>query len=651
MQRPFTAALIGLCALIAVGCQSLSEKRTVRLFAEALSEGDYEALTERSSPRFQSVALPEPDALTHLKSLSLPTGEFEVKEIVDLQDDDWTDPDIPEKIVTVEVGNPPRTMRYRIARSGHGGRWVVDDVFMRRVNEGVTSTRSVTEQMTLLLAVSNFVEEWADKDGGRDTSALAEPLASNFAALPEAQREALAHRMFHGFSKRNLSPEASIDDGVAVVTMTRPGGRVLLSLKRDGNATWLVDEIAFEDRDKKLHLNSLNQAALALDVGNSFFDAYTAADLDGLQSTATDRFFNHCLKSADLSKVSLDEAAAARGRIALDLLDESAELVAQTDGGRVVIALDLVGADDSSTGRKFRVSEVTLFSPNDQEERRLSSALTGDAVMLLFAGALADGDLSLLSQTSTYDFRERVWKYVKPGDLDRLPLDEVRNSAPIVDRVIYRGPVTEYLVMHGGVAATYHLIDQGGAVRVNDVQLAVENRPRSLKQTLEHTLPVIVFCRGVEQDDLNMVRQTCSSEFNRLVWSQMRATPREAKTVAALLKQPLASLEIGSEAVKVKFGDSSSGGAVKLIREGEDFRIDELVAVAGPAAHQQAELKQALKDMIAAGSLQRRTRGDVQTNRQVVPVGYTTSEEMIGLPTQPGIERTAGKVETNRAQH
>jgi len=595
----------------------------VRLFSEALSSGDYESLTAQSTPRFREIALPDEAALQQLELLSLPSGEFEIDEIIDLDQSEWADPDVPEKLVAAKFGSPPRTIRYRVAKSGKMGRWAIDDIYVKQKAEGVSSVRSVTEQMALLLAASEFAQAWAGEPEGEHYDWLSDGLRSDLASLPAGQREALAKRIFDGLSRRNFKPEASIDDNVAVVQFTRPGGRIIISLKREDGADWLVDDLAFEDRENARHISSLRQAAAALRIGNAFLEGYVEFDRDKLRATATERFYEHCLSKARLEKVSLDAALAAKSKLDLDLRPTSADVIADTEDGRVLIALEAESADGASEETGFRVREVTLFSKDGAQERRLSSALTGDAVLLLFSSAVADGNLSMLAKTSTHDFRERVWSKVEPDYFEMLPLENLRRNAPVVEQVLYRGAVTEYLVMQGGVAATYLLIDQGGAVRVDDVQFAVTDRPRSLKQTLQHALPIIAFQQAIRSKDLNGLRRTCSSDFNRHVWAQMRAVPTEADVVSELLSKPMTSMEVAEEAVHVTYGGKKHGAEVTLRAEGENYLIDEVMAIKGPQPKQQANLKQTLKQLIAHGSLQHQRRDDVSTgDGAIVPVGF-----------------------------
>jgi hypothetical protein len=140
--------------LSASGCTNLMTSHTIDAFAKGLASADTEQLREHSSERFAQQALRLPEAGDDLKVLGLPKGKLTVVKVEDVSHD--------MKHVTVQIGDSGeanQTLEYHMTRPAGSRRWVVDDLFVtqKSTGRGASISKSVTEQMNLLLTVREFL--------------------------------------------------------------------------------------------------------------------------------------------------------------------------------------------------------------------------------------------------------------------------------------------------------------------------------------------------------------------------------------------------------------------------------------------------------------------------------------------------------------
>ncbi len=140
-----------LCA--AAGCAHLVETQAINHFTAALEKGDIEKVKDASSDRFDDVALRRKDSLDAMKILQLhPEEKVTIVKVEDVSD--------TEKKVVASQGKSHRKLMYKLVRDKKSGKWVVDDVIIRQKHGDVAATKSVTEQMNLLLVVQDFLVAW-----------------------------------------------------------------------------------------------------------------------------------------------------------------------------------------------------------------------------------------------------------------------------------------------------------------------------------------------------------------------------------------------------------------------------------------------------------------------------------------------------------
>jgi hypothetical protein len=254
---------------------------------------------------------------------------------------------------------------------------------------------------------------------------------------------------------------------------------------------------------------------------------------------------------------------------------------------------------------KFLIDEVTIF--DSKSEKRLAALFTAQAKMQLFVQALLKGNLSLVRANSSKDFDLKVWRR-----LGNLPLAEVLppeieiSPAVNTDPTDFRGPVIRIPVRQGSRELTYVMRDWNGDVNVDDVLMPVLDRPQSLKDTLQATLPIRLLTLALRdastaaeghEPQLELLKTISSRDFNRLVWTQITQVPEAAYAVLPHLDMPLSSITDVATGEIVMLGDERFGAKVELVREGDYLMIDRVWLLAGQA--DPAELKHSLKLQLA----------------------------------------------------
>jgi hypothetical protein len=608
--KPAARAAI-VCALAASaltlsGCKSspfahFSETRAVNGFARALADSDIEQLRALSSPHFASAVFTDDSSLDEVKHVWPIKGELEVVSVKEIDELDRRDPDVPEKLVTVKDERKWKTDQ-RLIRDPGTKKWVVDEILVTHAQAGLKATKTVTEQVMFVSVVKDFADAWRNNDRERRLSGVTAQCRAELEPLPDDVLDNLASRMFPPNTKE-ASPEATMDDDIAAVRLARAKSSVLLQLKRV-NGKWLIDDAALDAGKEGDNITSLRKTAVAYASAAKFLDAYAANDRETLKNFATKLFYDATLSSADLSAVSLPPASAGeKGQ--LKIVGRQAELV--IDEGSRMVKVALVRTDDEmvdvNATTEFRVEDVTLYENGGESKRRLAAALVAEPMAQLYADALVRRDLPQLRVMGTHDFNERAWRFITDDLIPDLPLSEIRPGDREVLSVVHNGAATDVTMMQAGRAVTYVLRDEGGAIKVDDVLIAVADRPSSLKDTLVQMLPVLRVKAAIAAGDVEAIRRDCSFDFNRLIWTQVRTVPPQATAATRFLETPLASVAINGGTSTVRFGDANYGGVVSLLEQDGRWKVNEITIVAGPGQQDQAELKAMLRDGIANGTL------------------------------------------------
>jgi hypothetical protein len=118
--------------------------------------------------------------------------------------------------------------------------------------------------------------------------------------------------------------------------------------------------------------------------------------------------------------------------------------------------------------------------------------------------------------------------------------------------------------------------DENGSLVVTDLQYpGADLAVASLKTQLLVSVPIIDFARAWQADDIETVRKMTSSDFNRLVWSNVRELPDNLDSIPQLLKQPVLTVQQSPQTAVVQLG-SRNTTTVTLVRESGEWVIDEI---------------------------------------------------------------------------
>lgn len=637
----------GLAVLLAAGCANFVETRTIDHFMQALQEGDIDGVRHLASDSFEEKALRRTESLDDMKILQLPTGETTVVEVEDVSED--------EKKVTVQAGESTRKLLYKLVRKPGSSEWVVDDIYMRQKRKGLQTSRSVSEQMDLLLSVREFLDAWDTGRRERVLGVTTEGLRTELDQLTNGQISWLSQRIVNQKNRsQKLKPEAQLDGDAAVVRLPRATGEMILSFRLNDGA-WLVDDVAVEARETSEHIPSLRKTAAVLARATTFLRAFHSQDHKQLAAVCTDSLFKRSLAPADLNDVPLPPADAMDQDFQVTLADHRADVMVNGKQHVVTISMDR-GNEDPAPGTTpdYRIEEVTLYELTSRQQMRLSALFTGRAIMQIAAQSLARGDLPMLQKISTADLNQRVWRKLE----DRAPDGQIHAQLRVTDlplarfvprsavplRTEFLGDVTKYhMEAADGRQLVYILRDRSGDVRVDDILLTALDDGQteadspggtataepstagelSLKAALQVLIPVRFVMKGLEQNDIPMIGRYTSADFNRLVWSQVRRIPAAGPRAVPYLRRELQDVRVLSsdESAVVALGSLTSGARVSIKKEQGNFVVDDILLTSGAQPEQQARLKSRLVDEMSWGGTLSGPTSDVQL------VGQTTEQQ------------------------
>jgi hypothetical protein len=582
------------------GCSHFLESRAINRFAENLRDQDLEGLKASASPDFASKALRTASALEDFKILRLPDGKTSIVEVEEVSED--------HRRVTVQVGEAKKEIFYELVRED-SGKWVVDDVFLKQKKQGVTAFKSVTEQMDLLLTVREFLDAWDGGDRERVLAAAGDELRAGLEQLPPSYLAELTERVVGDRAKQStFKPQAQLEEKLAVVRLPRKAGETVLTLRRSEDH-WTVADIAVDAKDEKLNIASVHKLAIAVNTCTGFLEAYERADLAALQALCDTDFYEGSLAVANLKQVILPAPQLPDHRLETQLTAHRAGFLLRN--GTEVVQIDMRREDspEPDAPPQFKVREVTIYELESRQEKRLSALFTAQDMLQLFSRALAERDLDHLRHSSTKDFSSRVWQRLNAATVLGLPLEVFDDPQPELVTMSFQGSLTKVEVRQSGQPVTYLLREENGRFYVDDLLLQSPGRPASVKQTLEVLVPVRNFAAAMalgrdpreQKVSLEILQETCSTEFNRMVWQQTKFVPNSGLSADTFLDAPLKSITLGENDVLIKLGDEQYGAAVMLKKQNGQHVVDDIQLVAGLAESDRIEVKKTLKSLLANG--------------------------------------------------
>jgi len=600
MKRRDVAWLaIVLVQVATTGCSHLVETRSVTRFTGALEDRDIGALRKATTPEFRRRALRDKSAVDAMDLLELPEGKVTVAEVEEIAPD--------RRRVKVEFGSgdgAKTPLIFELSRTGSSGTWLVDDLLLKQSRRGATVTRSATDLMDLLLSVHEFQRAWQSGDRKRLLGSTTDGLSKKLAQIPPRYLARLATRVAvrdgRTFSSR---PRASLDKGTAQVRYNGPEGETVLALTLE-SVGWRVDDIIFSAASSKRQPESVRLLTSVIARAAGFLDAFNQADRQELKAHASTTFFNNCLARADLSELKLPESSAIDTTTEIRLQKTFSDIVIKQSDGVVRLSLEREPVDDpgDTSAGGFRVSEVTLVEYDTQQERRLSAVFTAHARLRLFLAAAGQHDLAALRHNSSSDFNTRVWTRVVPKLLPDILGSAFSGGPTEVSGTVFQGAVTEITITQGTRALTCVLREENGVLLVDDIVVPTTTLPGSLKRQFERLVPVLGFRQAIAANDSRLAATYSSSDFNRLVWSQVGdQLPLRAGRAARFLRPAVSRIrEIDDDREEVVLGDREFGARVVLVNESRGFRVDDIELLSGAASDARPTmLKQALRLEIA----------------------------------------------------
>lgn len=641
-----------LCTLAIIcllpGCANLLETRAVERFAEGVKKQDLERLKASTSEDFEQKSLRMAESLDDLKILRIPDGKTSIVKTEEVSED--------RKRVTVEVKEGKgksankREVFYELVRNDKG-MWVVDDIFLKQKQKGITAYRSVTEQMDLLLTVREFLSAW--EDGTREqVLAVCKPeFRTALDKLPASQLVRLTKLVTHKKSKLSShKPQAQLDENIAVVRLPRSDGETVISFNLIDDR-WLVGDVAIDTKDDSTQIPSAYKQSIAIGRCVDFLAAYETSNKEKLQQICHKRFYDGCLSIANLSDVPLPSSSLPNHELQVKLRGARADFTLTAE--KEVIQVSMHRADEQSASDvlpEFLVDEVTIFEADTKQEKHLSSVFTSRAMLELFVDAIRQRNLANLRHASTRDFTVRVWERYDDQTIPGLPLETWDKPIEEILRASYQGAMTKYEVRQSGRTVTYLLREQNGRFFVDDVQIRIPGRPESLKQLLEYMIPVQNFAVAIslgrdaayQKPALEALQRYSSNDFSRVVWSQTQFVPNSGLSADSFLASRLKSVEARDNEVLITLGDEYYGAEVKLVKQLDLYAIDDVQLVAGPEASQRLPLKHTLRVMLAEGKalppdgMEKQAKPVVRksTKSQLWDVQATTPEEPANQPSK-----------------
>jgi hypothetical protein len=615
LRTILTVTLAGGVLCLSQGCANFDELQSINRFTSALETNSLETLKASTSKTFDRKALRLEDSLDDFKVLRFPEGKTSVVSVQDVSEN--------EKKVTVAVGEKKRRLRYHLIRDAESGKWVVDDIDIRKKKDGVVATKSVTEQMDLLLTVREFIEAWNQGSSRSEVLFLATPqLGEVLGELPPAYLAQLTQKVSGEPSNGpRVRPVVKMDRDVAIVELPRAAGKMVMSFRLiDGN--WKVSDVAVQGSNKENHIPSMMKMAVALNAATKFLDAYEIGDHQKLQTVCIPKLYRNSLRFANLASVPLLNSSSADVSYSVTMRDRHVDLELQNSAEIIKIGLVRQDAEaDYDSLPRFLVEDVTIYDLNDMQQKKLSSLFTAQAVMQLFAESLAQRKISMLKHTSTADMNERVWNRLRTTNFGNYPMPEIDTRIPTVEAIEFHGAIVKIHARQEKQKLTYVLRDRNGEVRVDDILTSSSGLPESFKTTLELLIPIRSFAAAIQSAQLEAVQRNSSKDFNGLVWKHVPQIPQVAFSALEFLQEPMVSVDSVKTHMQVTLGNGHRGAEVTLVKEHGRYVVDEILIVAGAQPARRVKLKEAIRKMVAEGVVRyNNTPNFSVSNRQPLPV-------------------------------
>lgn len=567
---------------------SMTPTRTVEQFTAGLEASDYATLRSLASPRFAAAALPDEGSLGTFDLVGLPVGEVTVDEVRE------TSP--TKREVRCSVGPQSERLMFDLVRSGEQAAWTVDEITMRRGKGKAAVSRTVSEQMELLLTVRDLIRTWQRDDTEANIEAklaTAEPLlADSLRTLPAAWQAQLLDEFFGGVLRS--APKAKLVDGQARIELSHKNGRLRLLLAQaeddagndagddaevDADASWrLRTAVLTEGRGDKVERDLRDEADI-LDAAGRFITAMESGDLDAAAEAATSTLAGNALKRSDTLGANETYGQMLAAEYALRLAASRTEVT--IDRGEVVHQITVRTADESGERSVDPlVEEVTTY--DGDSVTRLSATLTLASTIRLFHDSLLAGEIGPLKMLSTTAFDEEVWLQFSRAELaagfgtsrrdvlSRIVLDPLPDAEP---EIAWNGPqmVATFRTGPGeGTAIAYELTSSGQETLVDDIRIDGQ----SLRVELGSLLVMDQMADALATGDAVAVKDASTPELSQVVWDLQ--LPEDLPTRLDLMPV-LTQIPLAIDVTPIDTIVTVSGAKLVLREVGGRLRIGDVI--------------------------------------------------------------------------
>ena len=556
-----------------------TENRAITQFTDALMEDNEKAFRRSVSTRFEQRAMRSSDAWKDLDILKLPKTKLEIDESTSLDEHTF------ETIAKDEKGTK---YQFKIARDEEKRRWVVDDVLIRQKKKGTSATKSVTEVMDLLLTVREFLTTLQDNDRSTILSTITVSLREPLEQMPESWMSRLVERVaLECESEMARRPEIQMNESDALVKMPSKNGFLLLKVAREDDQ-WLFSDIEVRQRKTDDHPGSVLRQARALKAVSQFLAAYEKQDKAVLKTLCDPTFFSTSLEIGDLSMIRMPSAEHAPDDF--EIRSFSGQLTIMVPDKTQIVQLDLTtlknddrkAIDKLSEGTvesSFVIRDITIYDRQTRKQQKLESAFTAPARAMLFILALHEQNVPILRQLSTKEFSKGTWDRIDPALVAQLPMADVPRGELTLQETDVRGDTTEMqFLSDSGQICNIIMRSENGKLNVDDVQYPnAAMQVASVRNHLQVTVPIIELASAWRKQDLDGVKRSCSTAFNRLLWGNLKTLPGEFDRLPEMLLVPVQSTERAeSQAVVALAHPGNQPVSVRLLKENSAWVIDEI---------------------------------------------------------------------------
>jgi hypothetical protein len=138
-------------------------------------------------------------------------------------------------------------------------------------------------------------------------------------------------------------------------------------------------------------------------------------------------------------------------------------------------------------------------------------------------------------------------------------------------------------------------------MEIEDVLIPVQNRPSSLKLTVENLIPVYEFIAGIEGNNIQRVSHCSADSLNSMIWSQLSEVPDLGFDPITLLTLPLTGMQMDDKLVRLRFGNAKLGAEVQVSNDDGVTRIHDMTLITGTEPKDRFELLATMRRMISGG--------------------------------------------------